>query len=234
MKIKKITIIKTPYSSNNNEYNKVKFNKSQLQIFNRAKAKYDYDKTKPLSICAKRAFDIFAGTVGLMLTAPVILLSAAAVKFETKGPAIFNQKRIGKDGKIFTLKKIRTMYDNPKNDGYNVLSPDDARITKVGKILRKYSIDEFPQFLNIVKGDMSLVGPRPLPKYELDRANNYPQFVERYIVKPGAKLQYYKADLENPKQRFKIEKDYIENWSLKKDFNILSKIVKDVILGKNY
>ena len=234
MSILAISALTVPGKSIRKDFRKIKLNNQQREVLNQAKEKYDYKKTKPVSTFVKRSFDVIGGVIGLILTAPVVLAGAAAVKLESKGPAIFTQKRIGKDGKPFLLKKLRTMYNNTSNDHHNVTAPNDERITKTGKFLRKYSIDEFPQFINIIKGDMSLVGPRPLLAHEQEATKDFPEFVERYVVKPGAKLEYTKDGMRDLHTRFSVEKEYIENWNLKNDFKIFTKIVKDVLYGRNY
>ncbi len=214
------------------DYRKIKFSKSEAEYLNKYKTEADYADKKPLLWGMKRAVDILSGAFGMIVSAPILLVSAVAIKLDSKGPVLFKQKRIGKDGKPFNIYKLRTMYDDKANDGYNVISPDDKRITKVGKVLRKYSIDECPQFYNIFKGDISLIGPRPITEYEHKKAHDFPEFAGRYAVKPGVKLKYGK-NLES-KKRFFVEKEYIQNWSPKKDINTLFSIVKDVLNGNNY
>ena len=215
-------------------YRKVKFTEEQKGFLSEYKSYTNYSETKPISWGVKKAIDVAAGVLGSILTAPVMLIAALAVKAESKGPVIFKQKRIGKDGKPFNIYKFRTMYDDKANDGYNVTGKSDARVTKVGKVLRKFSIDEFPQFYNILKGDMSLIGPRPVPMYEHINANGCPEFVGRYAVKPGAKLVYGNKIFTDPQSRIDAEKDYIKNWNLKKDIKAFYYIVRDIVMGKNY
>ena len=165
-----------------------------------------------------------------------MLLSAIAIKLDSKGPVLFKQKRVGQNGDIFTVLKFRTMINNP-DINQNVQNADDKRITRVGKILRKYSIDEFPQFFNIIKGDMSLTGPRPLNVDNHEYRNLNKNFVIRYVFKPGASLDTKVTKLfvdNNPEFCNNIEQDYIQNWNLKKDFNICLKTIKKILLGDNY
>lgn len=215
-------------------YRKIKFSNPEKGYLESYKSTANYAETKPLQWRAKRAVDITCGFVGMVLSAPILLASAIAIKLDSKGPVFFKQKRIGKDGKPFDIYKLRTMYADIPDSHETVKTPDDKRITRVGKFLRKYSIDEYPQFYNIFKGDMSLIGPRPIPPYEHAKAKDFPEFAGRYAVKPGAKLEYDKSTMEDPHKRFDIEKNYILNWSPAKDIKILARVVRDVVTGKNY
>ena len=143
---------------------------------------------------SKRVTDIFLSAIGLILLSPILLIVAIAIRIDSKGPIIFKQDRVGKDGKIFSMYKFRSMIVNAeelkaKLETKNEMSgpmfkmKNDPRITKVGRFIRKTSIDELPQLINVIKGDMSLVGPRPsLPK-EVEQFR--PVMVERLKVKPG-------------------------------------------------
>ena len=142
----------------------------------------------------KRGLDIVASTLGLIVLSPIIILVAIAIKLESKGPVLFSQDRVGKNGKIFKIYKMRSMVQNAEELKEKLLEQnemsgpmfkmkDDPRITKVGKFIRKTSIDELPQLINVIKGDMSLVGPRPsLPK---EVKEFEPWMYERLAVKPG-------------------------------------------------
>ncbi|NLG02488.1 MAG: sugar transferase, partial [Clostridia bacterium] len=138
--------------------------------------------------------DIIAATGAIVVLSPVFLLTALAIKIEDGGSPFFTQKRVGKDGKVFKMYKFRSMCVNAdkmhaqmkEQAGVTDVSfklVEDPRITKVGNFIRKFSIDEFPQFINILKGDMSLVGPRPLPVYEAVEVND--EFQGRYQLNPG-------------------------------------------------
>lgn len=143
---------------------------------------------------SKRVTDIFLSAIGLILLSPILLIVAIAIRIDSKGPIIFKQDRVGKDGKIFSMYKFRSMLVNAeelkaKLETKNEMSgpmfkmKNDPRITKVGRFIRKTSIDELPQLINVIKGDMSLVGPRPsLPK-EVEQFS--PWMLERLKVKPG-------------------------------------------------
>lgn len=142
----------------------------------------------------KRGLDIVASMLGLIVLSPIIILVAIAIKLESKGPVLFSQDRVGENGKIFKIYKMRSMVQNAEELKEKLLAQnemsgpmfkmkDDPRITKVGKFIRKTSIDELPQLINVIKGDMSLVGPRPsLPK---EVKEFEPWMYERLAVKPG-------------------------------------------------
>lgn len=135
----------------------------------------------------KRVFDIVFGVVGLLLVLPLFLIVAIAIKINSKGPVFFKQVRLGKDKKIFMIYKFRSMVENAENIGTGIFNmKNDFRVTKVGQFLRDTSIDELPQFINIIRGDMSFVGPRPPVTYELGDLNELSQeFENRFRVKPG-------------------------------------------------
>ena len=196
--------------------------------------KYDYAVKQPVKWAIKRCIDVSHAIIGLFLLFPVLLVSGIAIKKESDGPVIFKQTRIGLKGKTFAIYKLRTMYDHSGPE--YVKSENDSRITHVGKILRKYSIDEIPQLINIIKGDMSLVGPRPLrPSVFNEIQAKNPDFQLRLATKPGLRLNI--GRLENGafnKDIPAIEREYIENWSLSKDFIIFVALIKDTIKGKNY
>jgi len=131
----------------------------------------------------KRVFDIIASLVGIVLLLPVFIIIGLWVKLSSKGPIIFVQKRVGKDFKEFNLYKFRSMVADAQNKGPGVTSKDDARITKVGRFIRSTKIDELPQLFNVLKGDMSLVGPRPeLKKFVEAKREEYKKVLS---VKPG-------------------------------------------------
>lgn len=135
----------------------------------------------------KRFLDIFVAAIALIVLSPLLLILAVLVRATSKGPAIFKQKRIGKDGKVFEIYKFRSMCVGAESRGSGVYSgKGDARVTKIGKILRATSLDELPQFLNILKGDMSFVGPRPPLTYHPWAYSEYtPEQLRMFEVRPG-------------------------------------------------
>lgn len=169
----------------------------------------------------KRAMDIVASVCAIIISSPIYLVCAIAIKLDDGGSVFFKQKRATKDGKVFEVYKFRTMKENVEN--YSAVSGDD-RITKVGHILRKYRLDEFPQFLNILKGDMSLVGPRPemLENVYL-YTKEYPEFAYRLRVKAGLTGYAQIAGKYNTTPKYKLVLDlmYIENYSIVKDLKLI-------------
>lgn len=135
----------------------------------------------------KRAFDIIISVLALIILSPVILLTAIAIKIESRGPVIFKQDRLGKDGKVFKIYKFRSMCVGAEHTGSGVYSgKSDARVTKVGKLIRATSIDELPQLVNMLKGDMSLIGPRPPLTYHPWSIEEYTEEqLHMFDVRPG-------------------------------------------------
>jgi lipopolysaccharide/colanic/teichoic acid biosynthesis glycosyltransferase len=184
----------------------------------------------------KRIFDVVFSSLGLIIAAPFYLICGILIKLESKGPILFKQIRIGKDRKLFTIYKLRTMYADESSNGLQVTCAKDCRITKMGRWLRKYKLDELPQLFNVLKGDMSLVGPRPeVPKY-VTHYNQLEQLV--FSVRPGitdlASI-YYRDESEllpstKPEEyyireilpkKLALNLDYIYKQSFLYDFKIL-------------
>ncbi|MDP5082551.1 MAG: sugar transferase [Winogradskyella sp.] len=179
----------------------------------------------------KRPFDFLAGLVGLLLVSPVLITLIVILSISNKGKPFFYQTRTGKHGKLFTIIKLRTMNDNV--DSHGNLLPDLERVTKTGDICRKYSLDEIPQLINILKGDMSLVGPRPLlPKY-LEHYNEVQN--KRHNVLPGITgwAQVNGRNTISWEKKFEYDIYYVKNQSLLLDLNIILKTVEKVINGKD-
>lgn len=174
----------------------------------------------------KRFIDITGSLFLIILYSPVMLIAMIGIKLTSPGPVIFKQKRVGKGKKHFTMYKFRSMHTNDtETKGWT--TNDDPRKTKFGAFLRKFSIDEMPQFFNVLKGDMSLVGPRPeVPHYVHNFQKSVPLYMVKHQVKPGitgwAQVHGYRGDTSIRKR---VEHDiyYIENWSLVLDFYILAK-----------
>ncbi len=174
----------------------------------------------------KRGIDIILAIIGLLFLLPIILVLALLLAFYNKGPAFFRQERPGKHGKIFKILKFKTMTDERDTNGE--LLPDFKRITKIGRFVRKYSLDEIPQLFSVLKGDMSIVGPRPLlvkylPLYSDEQAR-------RHDVKPGITgwAQVNGRNAINWQEKFRLDVYYVDNLSLKLDFEIFIKTVLKV------
>ena len=198
----------------------------------------------------KRAMDLAVAGVGLVVLSPIIVLMAVIVRIETRGPAIYKHTRIGKDGKPFDLYKIRSMQTGGDDTAYelylrqliessqgsNVGMPyikmeGDSRVTRVGGFLRKYYLDELPQLWNIVKGDMSLIGPRPHMQLEVDHYK--PTQLQRLIVRPGLTGLWQvdgKADCSFA-ELIALDLEYINHWSPRLDYTIMIKTLGLMIRG---
>ncbi|MPQ44857.1 sugar transferase [Clostridium tarantellae] len=178
-------------------------------------------KTKKIGLFLKRFFDIIAALGGLLVFSPIILISILAIKIKLGSPILFTQERIGKDNKIFKIIKFRTM-KNLKDSKGNIL-PDEKRKTKLGSFLRSTSIDELPELINILKGDMSLIGPRPLLVEYLSLYDE--EQIKRHNVKPGMTgwAQINGRNSISWCEKFKLDVWYVENWSFKLDIKIFFK-----------
>lgn len=175
----------------------------------------------------KRAVDLIAAGAGLMATAPVLAVAAAAVKASTGGPIFFRQQRPGLHGKPFTILKFKTMTDARGADGQ--LLPDAERLTTVGRFIRATSLDELPQLVNVLKGEMSLVGPRPLLMRYLERYDA--RQARRHEVKPGITglAQVRGRNALSWPEKFELDVQYVERWSLLLDARILGETVLTVL-----
>lgn len=174
----------------------------------------------------KRSMDIIGSLLLIILTSPIMLVTSIIIKLTSKGPIIFKQKRVGLNKEIFTMYKFRSMKVNSEeNTGWT--TNNDPRKTKFGSFIRKFSIDELPQFFNVLKGDMSLVGPRPeLPHFVDEFKDEIPLYMVKHQVKPGitglAQVNGYRGDT-SIKKRIEYDIHYIENWSILLDISILFK-----------
>ncbi len=191
---------------------------------------------------AMRMFDYFVASVGLVLTLPILLLSMLAVRLESRGPVIFRQVRTGVNGQLFEMLKLRTMYDGAdamkgelieqnESDGPLFKMRDDPRVTRVGRFLRKFSIDELPQFWNVIRGDMSVVGPRPALPSEVAQWED--DVYERLRVLPGVTgIWQVSGRSETTFDEYKrLDSYYVDNWSLAHDVGIVARTIT-VVLGR--
>jgi len=189
----------------------------------------------------KRLMDILISIVFLIFAMPIILITAIAIKIESKGPVFYKQERSGLNGKVFKIIKFRSMVqDAEKVSGPVWSTKDDPRITKVGKFVRKVRIDEIPQMINVLRGDMSMVGPRPERPFFVEKlANEIPLYKRRLKVRPGitgwAQVKHkYDETIEDVKMKLRYDLFYIENMSLRTDLIILFRTVFVVLFGKGH
>jgi len=184
----------------------------------------------------KRLLDIGISLFGLILTLPIMLIVAITIKIETPGPIIFKQSRLGLAGEEFTIYKFRSMIENAEaKTGPVWAQKNDPRITKVGHFIRKKRIDELPQLVNVLKGEMSLVGPRPEREIFIKKfSNEHPSFKNRLLIKPGITgLAQVTGGYElTPRQKARLDLFYIQKQGLILDIKILLKTILVVILGK--
>ena len=195
-------------------------------------------------IVLKRLMDILGGIVGLLITAVVTIVLGPMIKLESPGPLFFSQKRVGRNGRIFKIYKFRSMYADAEErkkelmeqnemDGLMFKMTDDPRITKIGKFIRKTSLDELPQFWNVLKGDMSLVGTRPPT---VDEYNQYDQHHKsRLAMKPGLTGMWQvsgRSEITDFEEVVRLDNEYIMNFSISLDIKILIKTVFTVLKRK--
>jgi exopolysaccharide biosynthesis polyprenyl glycosylphosphotransferase len=194
-----------------------------------------------VALSAKRILDVVVASVMLVLLFPLLLLIGLLVRLTSKGPAIFRQERAGRNGRVFTLFKFRTMAEGSEKeragleaknemDGPVFKIKDDPRVTGLGKFLRKTSIDELPQLWNVVKGDMSLVGPRPLPTYEVEKFEAWQR--RRMSMRPGITCLWQvsgRSRVTSFSEWMKLDLEYVDQWSLSLDLKILLRTIPAVL-----
>ncbi|HEX6489365.1 MAG TPA: sugar transferase [Candidatus Dormibacteraeota bacterium] len=190
-------------------------------------------------MAAKRGIDVAIALVGLLLAAPVLLLVAIAIKVDSPGPVLYRGRRLGRGGKHFTMHKLRTMHVGAHdrlaeiihlNVGEGMVKiPDDPRQTAVGRLLRRLSIDEVPQLWDVLRGEMSLVGPRPHVPGELNEDD--PLLMARLVMRPGMTGLWQVSARTHPalERRVQCDLDYINRWSLVHDFTLLARTVPAVL-----
>lgn len=192
---------------------------------------------KERDLVIKKIFDIFVGLIGSIVSLPVILITAIPLLIESPGPLIFKQQRVGKNGRLFNIYKIRSMYVDAEErkkelmeqnsmNGHMFKLDDDPRITKVGKFIREWSIDELPQFWNVLKGDMSIIGTRPPTIDEFEKYESHHK--RRLSLKPGITGMWQvsgRSDIQDFEEVVRLDCEYIDNWSLWLDFKIFFKTI---------
>jgi exopolysaccharide biosynthesis polyprenyl glycosylphosphotransferase len=190
---------------------------------------------RPGARLEKRLFDIAISSLVVLVTSPLIAIAALAVRISSPGPVLFRQKRVGLNGQVFEIMKFRTMYVNDDSDTA-WFSGEDDRVTGVGRVLRRTSIDELPQLVNVLRGDMSLVGPRPeRPHYTDQFAATVSRYDDRHRVPGGitgwAQIHGRSRGLDAVPERARLDNYYIENWSLWRDLVILIRTVGVLFRG---
>lgn len=196
---------------------------------------YSIVKGKAIFDAYQRLLDILVSLVGLVIGIPIIAIFGILIKLEDNGPITYKQERLGKSGKKFYIYKLRSMRTDAEKFGAQWAEKDDPRITKVGKFIRKTRIDEIPQLFNILKGDMSIIGPRPeRPSFTVQFNEEIPGFVNRLAIKPGLTgwAQVNGGYDITPEEKLKADIYYIKNRSFLMDMNILFKTIKVVFTGE--
>ncbi len=189
----------------------------------------------------KRLFDIVCSSIGMICLSPVYLVVYIALRRQGDGPVIYRQERIGYKGKPFYILKYRTMVVNSESDDAPVLaSKGDERLTPVGKFLREHHLDELPQLLNVFRGEMSFVGPRPERKYFIDKIKERnPNYDYIYLMRPGLTSMAtlyngYTDTMEKMLKRLDMDLEYLQNRSLLLDIKIIIKTVLYIVSGKKF
>ncbi len=180
----------------------------------------------------KRAIDLVTSLIILVLTAPFIAMALLAIRLEGRGPLLYRQRRVTRDGRVFNILKLRTMQVNAEANGAVWAGVNDARVTRVGRILRRTRLEELPQLFNVVRGDMSIVGPRPeRPEFVAELAQEIPLYNERHMVKTGltgwAQVNYpYGASVEDARNKLSYDLYYVKNFSILLDILILAQTIR--------
>lgn len=183
----------------------------------------------------KRVFDVVFSFLALIVAVPFIIIFGLLIRLESEGNIIYKQERVGLHGKVFTIYKLRSMYTNAERSGAVWAQKDDPRITKVGKFIRKTRIDELPQIYNVLKGEMSIIGPRPeRPGLTCEFEKEIPGFVERVSIKPGLTgwAQINGGYDLTPSEKFELDMEYIRRRGFYMDLIILLKTIKVVFTGE--
>jgi len=197
-----------------------------------------FRRSRP-TLILKRIIDLAVGLLGLVLSSPVMLLVAILVRLDSKGPIIFSQTRVGLSGKCFQVFKFRSMrVDAELETGAQWAKHNDDRVTRIGRFLRQYRLDEFPQFVNVIRGEMSFVGPRPERPVFVDQLRDIISYYdERHSVRPGltgwAQVQYpYGASIEDACRKLEYDLFYLKNMSVFFDGIIILKTIRIIMTGR--
>jgi sugar transferase (PEP-CTERM system associated) len=186
----------------------------------------------------RRLLDVTLSGIGLVLSLPMMALAAIAIRLESSGPILYRQVRVGQHNRRFTIMKFRSMKVDAEPDGPVWAEENGPRITRVGRVIRKLRIDELPQFINIIRGEMSFIGPRPeRPEFVEQLEADIPYYSQRHLVKPGltgwAQIRYpYCASIEDAIQKLQYDLYYIKNQSLLLDVITLFETARIVLFGR--
>lgn len=186
-------------------------------------------------LVGKRIIDTVLSIIGLIICCIPMAIIALLIHFDSEGPVLFKQERLGKNQKVFTVYKFRTMCNHAYEMGGVATRSDDSRITKVGNILRRTSLDELPQMFNIIKGEMAIIGPRPILPIEFEEYKSNEKYVRRYDALPGMFCTVdidYRSSSDRDLQ-FTMDADYVNNMSLFLDIKTFLSIIAPVLSGKN-
>lgn len=194
---------------------------------------------KTINLFIKRLIDLIGSLMGILIISPILILIALLIKLSSKGPVLFQQDRLGKNGKVFKVLKFRTMVVNAEKigDGLTVKDKKDNRITRIGKILRATSLDELPQLFNVISGKMSLVGPRPPVTYfPYEGFDNYPEWAKkRFNMRPGVTglTQITVRNSVSWDDRIVVDNQYIDKFNVWFDIYVLFKTVFKIFRSEN-
>lgn len=195
-------------------------------------------RQKRIAGLARGAVHWLVALAGAILSLPIVIVTAILIKLESRGPIFYKQERVGKNGRTFTLTKFRSMRVDAEQDGPVWASKRDSRTTRVGRVIRKIRVDEIPQFWNILKGEMSFVGPRPeRPHFVAQLAEEIPFYEQRHLIAPGltgwAQIKYpYGASIEDARQKLQYDLFYIKNQGLVLDAIIIFETIKIILFGR--
>lgn len=187
---------------------------------------------------ARTAMHRTLALAGAVFSLPIVIVTAILIKLDSRGPILYKQERVGKNGRLFKVMKFRSMRLDAEKDGPVWAKSDDQRMTRVGRIIRKIRVDEIPQFWNILCGDMNFVGPRPeRPHFVEQLAQEIPYYEQRHLMAPGltgwAQINYpYGASIEDAKQKLQYDLYYMKNQSLSLDATIMFETIKTILFGK--
>lgn len=192
------------------------------------------DQVHSWYIPIKSTLDFCTALILLIITSPIVLVAAIAIKVESPGPVFYRQERVGLMGRHIIVTKLRSMRNDAEKNGAQWANKNDTRVTKVGKFMRKTRIDELPQLLGVIRGEMSLIGPRPeRPNFTEQFSHEYPGFEQRLRIKPGLSgyAQVHGGYDINPGEKAKLDCFYIDNFSIVMDLNVFVDTVRTIFTG---